>query len=72
MTKPGDSRHTSVPMLNLARSLFGLKPGLTKQDCLADLFDPCPFNKDWDPKTHIDGLKIDWGPRTSIFKKVDS
>jgi hypothetical protein len=35
-------------------------------DLFQDWFDPCPFNPNFDPIKHVDGLKIEWEDRTFV------
>ena len=48
--KKTDSVRTPEYILEAIRKEFG------------DYYDPCPFNPDFDPKIHKDGLKTEWGP----------
>ena len=48
--KKTDSVRTPEYILAAIRKEFG------------DYYDPCPFNVDFDPKIHKDGLNTEWGP----------
>ena len=61
-----DSVHTPEYILKYVRKHWG-----------EDLYDPCPFNPEFDPKIHQDGLKTNWkspafvNPPFSRNKKFD-
>ena len=47
--KKTNSVRTPQSILHAVREEFG------------DVYDPCPYNPDFDPKIHKDGLKTEWG-----------
>jgi len=67
MDKPrGDSVGTPKYMLDFCRKCLGLEVKASREDSWEDVFDPCPFQKNWNKKDHQDGLDLRWGTKVIL------